>query len=338
MNPQPTTKHPLTETLPIISVIVPTYNCAQYLPEALDSILAQQYPNLEIIVVDDGSSDGSAEIAESYGSPVRVIRQQNKGPAAARNRAAQEAKGEYLAFLDGDDIWLPGKLKAQVDYIQSHPEAKIVYASLKRWRMNEESNTYPPKEAVATNQHNVGIDESCSGWIYHKLLLDSMISIITAIIPHTLFDALGGFDESLKIGEDYDFWLRASRITQAHKLNRDVALYRINPASTTHVPRPNNIAQDMLLRVIKQYGLTSPNGDAISDKQMRRRLFTIVFNHGYMHYWNGTPCIALKSFIEAIGYDRKQVKAYIYCFMSYLRCKFITSKKPPDNTGLNFKP
>jgi glycosyltransferase involved in cell wall biosynthesis len=309
---------------PLVSIIVPIYNCAHFLPDALDSILAQQYPNMEIIVVDDGSSDSSAEVAEAYGASVKVIRQKNQGPAAARNRGVRESSGEYLAFLDGDDAWLPGKLLAQMQHFASHEEVGIVYGRFKRWRVNEEGR-YPSVKTFITTENNGSIDDKESGWIYHELLLDGVIHIITAVIPRSLYDTLGGFDESMHVGEDYDFWLRASRLVQAHKLSRDVALYRISPNSTTRIPRTINNEQTVLLRAIERYGLASPNGVAISEKQMRARLFNLAFGHGYMHYWHGSPRIALEAFTDAVRYDRKQVKAIVYCFISYLRCKLFHS-------------
>lgn len=312
--------------LPLVTVIVPAYNCAHFLPEALDSILAQQYPNLEVIVVDDGSNDESADIAEAYGTPVRVIRQANRGPAAARNRGAHEAHGKYLAFLDGDDVWLPGKLLAQIQCFISNEKIGIVYGKFKRWPKNAAGN-YPPKETFITSEQNNVIDESGSGWIYHQLLLESIIFISTAVIPRSLFEKLGGFDESLRVGEDYDFWLRASRLVQVNKLAKNVALYRTNPDSATHITYLINNEQVVLLRAVKKYGLASPNGVALSEKQMRARLFKLAFNHGYNHYWYGSPSVALASFTEAIRHDKSQVKAILYCIMSYLKCKLPSSSK-----------
>jgi hypothetical protein len=103
---------------PSISAVIPSYNVAAYLGQALDSVLGQTLPPLEVIVVDDGSTDASAAVAESYGPPVRVIRQKNQGPSIARNRGLDEARGEWVAFLDGDDYWLPGKLEKQVAAIE----------------------------------------------------------------------------------------------------------------------------------------------------------------------------------------------------------------------------
>lgn len=97
-----------------VSVIIPCYNAGPFLGETLDSVLAQTYPPLEVLVIDDGSTDESAEIAEAYGPPVRVIRQANQGESVARNRGIEQAEGEWIAFLDADDVWKPEKLKKQV--------------------------------------------------------------------------------------------------------------------------------------------------------------------------------------------------------------------------------
>ena len=101
-------------TLPLISVIIPTHNCAAYLPEALDSVLSQTYPNIEILVIDDGSTDNTAAIMAAYAEDSVYIRQERLGPSCARNRGIAKATGTYLAFLDADDIWLPSKLEKQL--------------------------------------------------------------------------------------------------------------------------------------------------------------------------------------------------------------------------------
>jgi len=107
---------------PLISVIVPVWNGARFLAESLDSILAQQHRPLEILVVDDGSEDDSASIAERYGEPVRVLRQSHRGPAAARNTGITAARGELLAFNDCDDLWLPQKLMRQLEFLTARPD------------------------------------------------------------------------------------------------------------------------------------------------------------------------------------------------------------------------
>jgi glycosyltransferase involved in cell wall biosynthesis len=112
---------------PLVTVIIGAYDAERYLAEAIDSVLAQTHPNLELIVVDDGSTDSTAEVAEAYGPPVRCIRQENGGMAASRNRAIPEARGTYFSFLDADDRFPPDKLRSQLAVFEADPELDIVY-------------------------------------------------------------------------------------------------------------------------------------------------------------------------------------------------------------------
>src|SRR5690349_3602213 len=107
--------------MPKVSVIIPTYNRAQFIARAVDSVLEQTYKDFEIIVIDDGSSDNTQEILKAYEGKIRYVYQQNKGISAARNRGIQEAKGEYIAFLDSDDVWKPEKLSVQVAILDVNP-------------------------------------------------------------------------------------------------------------------------------------------------------------------------------------------------------------------------
>jgi len=112
-----------TPSTPLVSVIIPAYNATAFLGETLDSVLAQTYPNLEIIVVDDGSTDDTPDLLGSYGDRIRVLRQANSGQATARNHGAREAHGELLAFLDSDDLWDPDKIARQVELLDRFPTA-----------------------------------------------------------------------------------------------------------------------------------------------------------------------------------------------------------------------
>ena len=118
----------MSEHLPTVSVVIPCYNGAAFLRETLDSVLAQTYPPLEVILIDDGSTDESAAIAESYGPPVRVIRQENQGESVARNRGMDEARGDWIACLDADDLWKPEKLERQLAAID--PETVCVHTEV----------------------------------------------------------------------------------------------------------------------------------------------------------------------------------------------------------------
>ena len=157
---------------------------------------------------------------------VRLIEQPNRGPAAARNSGVAGARGRYLAFLDGDDIWLPGKLAMQMSYVRAHRDVKIIFTGFARW-LPERSGAYPPARDFAVWGAKDVIGPEYSGYLYATLLLDSVIHVITAVIERAAFTSLGGFDENMRVGEDYEFWMRASRVCLAHKIDRITALYRM---------------------------------------------------------------------------------------------------------------
>ncbi len=158
---------------PYVSVVIPCYNAAPFLRETLDSALNQTHPPMEVIVVDDGSTDNSAAIAESYGSPVRVIRQKNQGESVARNRGIDEAKGDWIAFLDADDIWMQDKLELQIERATSMPGTVCVHSAFYVFGI---INNHPviPQEILA-GQYNV-----------QTLLLCPLVNSSTALVRREL--------------------------------------------------------------------------------------------------------------------------------------------------------
>lgn len=302
------------EHLPRVSVIMPAYNARQYITEAISSVLDQDYPHLELIVVDDGSSDGTPELAEGFGSRVRVVRQANAGPAAARNKGVSVARGEYIAFLDADDAWLPGKLSSQVAYLDVHSDIGLVYGDFRRWISQPDGSFLPPPPILETP--GVPVVLAYSGWIYSQLLLSNVVHIITALVRREALIQVCGFDESLITGEDYDLWLRLSRVMKMVKLNRTCAYYRIHSRSTTNVPREVNNELKVLLRAIENFGLTGPDGVRVDQDQLRRRIGSLYFDHGYLHFWKGKKSVAAESFRGAIRYSPIHIKSWVYFIFS----------------------
>lgn len=300
---------------PLVSVIMPAYNARPYIAEAINSVLEQDYPHVELIVIDDGSRDGTAECAESFGERVKVIRQANAGVATARNKGLAEARGELIAFLDADDVWLPGKLKAQVEYLHAHPETGVVYGVFSRWHAKPDGSFDPPPSPEVSDPQNSLIAEH-SGWIYTKLLFDNIVHIITAMVRREVVEKLTGFDQSLPTGEDYDFWLRMSRHFRADKLNRVLAYYRIHATSITKVPRAENNEYRALKKMLDQYGLVGPDGASVTQRQMNDRLYQLCFSHGYFHYWGGDLSCAKSFFKLAMNYKIYSPKAYAYFILS----------------------
>ncbi len=170
---------------PTVSVIIPAYNAGLWIQRAIESCLAQTSQPLEIIVVDDGSSDDTAAIAASFSPSVQLVRQPNAGPAAARNQAARLAQGEWLGFLDADDYWFPDKLHVQLQP-EISPDIAVLYTLF-----NTHNGSPEPPE--------VGFKEL---WDYN------WIGISSTLVRRTAFEAVGGFRETLRAVEDYNLWLR----------------------------------------------------------------------------------------------------------------------------------
>lgn len=192
--------HP-SDTAPLVSVVIPTYNAVTFLAATLDSVLAQTYPNLDIIVVDDGSTDATPRLLDSYGDRIRVLRQANAGQAAARNYGAHEAKGEMLAFLDSDDLWDPDKIARQVALLARFTEALAVYCDHRA--IDDQGTPIASTGALAHPRP--------SGDILRALLLGPcIVTPGLVLLRRHAFDASGGFDEAtlMRGHEDYALWLR----------------------------------------------------------------------------------------------------------------------------------
>jgi glycosyltransferase involved in cell wall biosynthesis len=178
-----------------ITVIIPTYNRAPLLIRAVQSVLDQTLQPKEIIIVDDGSTDNTKETVAEHFPQCRYIQQTNHGVSAARNRGIEAATGEWLAFLDSDDEWLLGKLQAQVDLLQKHPEIRICHTE-EIWIRNGKRVNQMKKHAKS------------GGYIFQNCLPLCVISPSSVMIHSSLFAEVGTFDEGLPACEDYDLWLR----------------------------------------------------------------------------------------------------------------------------------
>jgi glycosyltransferase involved in cell wall biosynthesis len=188
---------------PQVSVVIPTYNRAGLLDRAIDSVLAQTHKNYEIIVVDDGSTDATDEILQSYEKVVTRLRQANRGVSAARNLGIEHSSGELEAFLDSDDEWLPDKLAYQVSLFDAANPCFICHTD-EIWM----------REGVEVPQK--GIHAKQGGRFFQRALERCLISPSSALLSRRLLDRVGRFDEDLPAAEDYDLWLR---ITAFHEVS-----------------------------------------------------------------------------------------------------------------------
>ena len=194
-----------------VSVILPTYNRGWILEQAVDSVLAQNYTNLELIVVDDGSTDDTKGLLSMFGDRITVIRQANRGVSAARNTGIRAATGKMIALLDSDDTWLPGKVTAQVAYFSNHPDA-LVCQTEEIWIRN----------GVRVNPGKRHRKEA--GMIFERSLALCLVSPSAVMMRKSLLDEVGLFDEALPACEDYDLWLRIAWKHPIHLIDQPLVV------------------------------------------------------------------------------------------------------------------
>jgi len=261
---------------PLVSVVIPAYNCGPFISDALDSVVNQNYPALEVLVVDDGSTDETCDVVARYGSAVTLVRQQNAGAAVARNEGMRRARGEYVALLDADDLWLPGKLQLQVDYLEHHADVALCCT---RWHLlNPDAAGRYHIERVAPPE-SAPVDPKCAGWIYCELLLDCEVWTSSVVMRRTLCERIGGFEAELRRGQDYDYWLRASRVTRIDRLDAPLALYRMQVAHDRKFP-DTNWELTVIRRAIERWGTTGPDGRTLPEAELRRRRWALNYDFG----------------------------------------------------------
>lgn len=218
------------------SVVIPNYNNSATLARAIDSVLAQTWPAHEIIVIDDGSTDDSAAVAGQFGDRVRYVRQANAGVSAARNRGAQLAGGEWLAFLDADDIYMPERLEAHARWILREPDIDFLFTDQEyrepggKLLQMSIGDCEAGRRLVARHKDRIEIPIGQED--FEHCVADGFAEIRTLSIPRARFLALGGFPLDHKIGEDLHFFIRmyaASR--KGGVVNRPLAVYYIYPGS-----------------------------------------------------------------------------------------------------------
>jgi glycosyltransferase involved in cell wall biosynthesis len=191
----------------LVSTVIPTYNYGRFLGRAIDSVLGQSYRPIECIVVDDGSTDNTAEVLSGYRDRVRIIRQRNRGLSAARNAGIRAAHGQYIALLDADDWWHPEKTARQVSLLQKDRHLGCVGCG--RRHVSADGQTFEDFVGLrSTGDHR----ETFRGIALRQFWVGGSGS--GAMIRRSALDAVGGFDESLKAAEDWDLWLRLAAATR----------------------------------------------------------------------------------------------------------------------------
>lgn len=243
-------------TAPFVSVVIPNYNYARYVGQAIDSVLAQTYRHREVVVIDNGSSDDSPAVLRSYGDRIRSVRQNNRGQSGARNRGIEESRGELIAFLDADDAWLPTKLERQVALFD-RPGVGLVYCGY-----------------TTTNADGKPLGRLLphrSGRLLRDIALNPGATVLagesTAVVRRECFDRVGVFDLQLSLSAGWDMWRRIAARYEVEVVPEALTLYRQH-GSNMHL-NVDLLEHDKLIAFGKMFA----DPAAADIRPLRRRAF-----------------------------------------------------------------
>lgn len=280
-----------------VSVVIPAYNAGRFIEEAIKSVLSQDWAPIEIIVVNDGSTDRDYSELESLGTQIRVIQQSNRGVAAARNIGFALARQEYVAILDADDVWVPGKLRAQMTHLSQHADCDAVFCLGLNWDPDGDGATWTRPSMAPVGAHGA---PKATRLHYRDFLCRIPVGGCTMVVKKSVWQALGGFNESMRYGEDQDFNLRLSREYKVDVLDAIAMLYRQHGSSATHRIQDRNHWAELIESAIRRWGLTDQWGVRVERAEIARHLAGVRFLHGYEHFWGGSMAIARREFRLAL--------------------------------------
>ena len=261
-------------TQPLVSVIIPSYNYARFLPQALQSVLTQSYPHTEIIVVDDGSTDDTSKILVNYGERIKVLRKPNGGLPAARNSGVEISTGDYLAFIDADDLWLPQKLEKQIALFQQNADVALVHCGVQ----DVDQNGKPLSDHL----------DGMSGQVADEMLFFRRAVILgggsAAMVTRRAYDEVGGFDVGLTgHSEDWDFYFRVARRHAVGFVPEILVQYRLHSSNMHH-----NIAT-MDRMMLRAYAKTFADPDPHLQRLRRRAYGQLHMMLAGSYFRNGQP-------------------------------------------------
>jgi glycosyltransferase involved in cell wall biosynthesis len=275
------------KTTPEITVVITCFNYGHYLEGCLNSVLSQTYENYEIVVVDDGSKDNTLEVMEGYSGlqNLHFLQQENCGQAKAKNRGIEYAKGRYVAFLDADDLWEKEKLKKQIQRF-ANPTVGVVYS---RARLIDEKGI-----PLAFKDPGKYLKPR-SGMVLHWLLFDNFVWFSSAIVRRECLERFGFFDEALRMGIDWDLWLKISTKYEFDFVDEPLLLYRVGHSG--QMSKNVEVRQQCSDRIFEKFLKTHPG---TVDKEMVREAYCYTFCNRGNHYRHVDKRKSYKNFFKAI--------------------------------------
>ena len=288
---------------PRVSVVIPAYNSDSFISRAIDSVLSQTYEDYEIIVVDDGSVDFTQDVVSRYCERVKYIKQENMGAGAARNRAVQGSKGEYIAFLDADDAWGPEKLEKQVAFLDDFPGYVMVYSDMSHFEDDIKIND--------SYLHERDYKWVASGRIFMNLLRECFIFTPTVMVRKCCFNSVGGFDVSLKTCQDVDLWIRISSKNNIGYIDEPLALRYAHSMNSTK--NADNYLHYPIVMFLKVY---ETHTDSVVRGIVKARLGELYFNLGYHQFRSNRFAASRASMMKGVRYSSHVTSNLKYIVLS----------------------
>lgn len=313
----------MSATWPLVSVVVPVFNSEAYITDCLQSIVTQGYENLEVIVVDDGSTDRSADLVRAIGHPVVYVHQPNSGSAVARNRGIEMSRGPMVAFCDSDDLWAPNRLHQQVRFLQEQTEFHAVCGRFVEapadFRLT--ADAAPPDRGAPT------IDHSMTGWAYLWLLRDSIYHLDTLLVRREALSSVA-FNPIYRRGQDFDFLLQLAQATPIAQLDELYAYYRQHDESITRRPHLRNYRAEVIEAAVQRFGRRDQAGNEMSQDELNRLLGESWFSHGYGLFHSKWYRKAHDAFDRSLKFTPRRWAAYRY--MLLCRLSWFMDSMPGD--------
>lgn len=310
--------------MPKVSVIIPTYNCAEYIAEAIDSVLAQTYKNYEIIVIDDGSTDNTKQILKDYKDKIKYIYQKNHGVSIARNNGIINSTGKYVAFLDSDNKWLPNLLAESLSIFEKYPEVGLVHS--RKIRISEDGFWF--------KKDNHGDEKYLSGNIYKYLLFrKANINLSSVVLRRNCLEKVGMFDDNLsKIGcEDRELFLRIAKKYKIMYINKSLYVGRVRKKSMS--ANHKNMMKGRYYIVDKfcppKKGLNTMRKKALSSIHFQRAdgyIWKSNFREGIREYFKAMLIFPINLLIY-IRLAKIFIKTIIKFIQKFISIKFISKNK-----------
>lgn len=244
------------------------------------------------------------------------MQQANAGVAAARNAGIEEAAHEWIAFLDADDLWLPGKLEAQWQALRARPDARMAYTAWETWVSTDAQPEVGELQRLSATPDDLW--RGASGWIYPELLRDCVVWTSTTLLHRSVLDEVGLFDPSLRIGEDYDLWLRVSRVTPILRVPRPLALYRMHPVSLTKSAPRENYKGLVVANALRRWGYLSPDGTRARRRDVWKGLSRSWCDFADAQWKVGCSARALRAAAKGIALDPLQSLGWLVLGRSLL--------------------